>query len=147
MKLFCLIPILAVLVFSGAAFAEVEIDDFTFLTVNVTGFDKIEGSVRIAFYDSEEGFASDPDEALYSTDEPVTSDAVTFTFDFLPRGVYAFAVYHDEDDDGELDMKFYGPPSEKVGASNNATGRMGPPSFEDASFVLGSEPVEMTIEL
>ena len=144
-----ILPILtfALLIFSGVAFAEVEIDDFTLLTVNVTGFDEIEGSVRLALYDSEEGFASDLDAAVYSAAEPVTSDTVTFTFDFLPRGVYAFSVYHDEDDDGELDMKFYGPPSEKVGASNNATGRMGPPSFEDASFILGSERVEMTIEL
>lgn len=147
MKFFLLIFSFALLTISGVAFAEVEIDDFTFLTVNVIGFDEIEGSVRIAFYTSEDGFASDLEKAVYDAAEPVTTDTVTFTFDFLPRGVYAFSVYHDEDDDGELDMKFYGPPSEKVGASNNATGRMGPPSFEDASFALGSEPVEMTIEL
>lgn len=147
MKLFCLILPLALVTFSGGAFAEIEIDDYTLLTVNVTGFDKIEGSVRLAFYDSEDGFASDFEKALFIAAEPVTSETVIFTFDFLPAGVYAFSVYHDEDDDGELDMKFYGPPSEKVGASNNATGRMGPPSFEDASFVLGSEPLEMSINL
>ncbi len=147
MKLNCLIILLALITFSSSAFAEVEIDDYTLLTVNVTGFDKIEGSVRIAFYMSDDGFASDLEKAVYDAAEPVTSEIVTFTFDILPAGVYAFSVYHDEDDDGELDMKFYGPPSEKVGASNNATGRMGPPSFEDASFILGSEPVEMTIEL
>ncbi len=146
MKLFLLLPF-ALLTLSVVAFAEVEVDDYTYLTVNVTGFDKIEGSVRIAFYMSDDGFASDLEKAVYDAAEPVTSETVTFTFDFLPAGVYAFSVYHDEDNDGELDMRFYGPPSEKVGASNNATGRMGPPSFEDASFDLGIEPLEMTIEL
>lgn len=147
MKLFLLISSFVLPGISGVAFAEIEVNDFTHLTVNVTGFDKIEGSVRLALYDTEDGFASDLDKAIYDAAEPVTSETVTFTFDFLQAGVYAFSVYHDEDNDGELDMKFYGPPSEKVGASNNATGRMGPPSFEDASFELGIEPIEMTIEL
>lgn len=117
------------------------------LTVHVTGFDTTSGFVRLAVYDSEDGFAADLEKSMYQTSESVNSDTVTFLINSLDTGTFAFTVYHDEDGDGELDMKFYGPPSEKAGASNNATGRMGPPSFEDASFILGTEPVEMTINL
>lgn len=119
----------------------------TLLSVRIAGFDSISGYVRLVVFDSEYGFPRDTEQSVYQASEPVTSDTVLFTIDSLEPGTYAITVYHDEDGDGELDMKFYGPPSEKVGTSNDARGRMGPPGFEDASFVLGSEPLEMTINL
>jgi uncharacterized protein (DUF2141 family) len=35
-----------------------------------------------------------------------------------------------------MDTKLFGIPKEPYGFSNNAKGFMGPPSFEDAKFVL-----------
>lgn len=117
------------------------------LTVQITGFDSITGFARLVVFDSEDGFPMDAEQSVYRASEPVESDIVTFSISTLGEGTFAITVYHDQDGDGQLDMKFYGPPSEKVGTSNDARGRMGPPSFEDASFVLGSEPLEMTITL
>lgn len=119
----------------------------TLLTVQITGFEEITGFARMVVFNSEEGFPRDTAQAVYSASEPVNSDPVTFTIESLEPGIYAITVYHDEDGDGELDMKFYGPPSEKVGTSNDARGRMGPPSFEDACFTLGNEPLEIIITL
>jgi uncharacterized protein (DUF2141 family) len=44
------------------------------------------------------------------------------------------AVFHDENGNGKLDMGWFPlpGPSEGTAASNGATGRMGPPTFEDA---------------
>ena len=117
------------------------------LTVQITGFEEITGFARMEIFSSEDGFPRDTSRSVYSASEPVNSDPVTFTIESLEPGIYAITVYHDEDGDGELDMKFFGPPSEKVGTSNNARGRMGPPSFEDACFTLGNEPLEITITL
>ncbi len=119
----------------------------TLLTVQITGFEEISGFARMVIFNSEEGFPRDTAQGVYSASEPVNSDPVTFTIESLEPGTYAITVYHDEDGDGELDMKFYGPPSEKVGTSNDARGRMGAPSFEDACFTLASEPFEMIITL
>lgn len=119
----------------------------TLLTVQITGFEEITGFARMVVFNSEEGFPRDSEQSVYSASEPVNSDPVTFTIESLEPGIYAITVYHDEDGDGELDMEFYGPPSEKVGTSNDARGRMGPPSFEDACFELASEPLEMIITL
>ncbi|MCK5785878.1 MAG: DUF2141 domain-containing protein [Candidatus Sabulitectum sp.] len=117
------------------------------LTVQITGFESTTGDVRLAVFDSEDGFPRDPEQAIYTENRPVDAFAVIFSIEALEPGTYAITVFHDEDGDGELDMKFYGPPSEKVGSSNDARGMMGPPSFEDASFELGSEPLVMTITL
>ena len=119
----------------------------TLLTIDVTGFQTITGDVLLSIFNSEDGFPKDADKAVYSASLPVTSNTVTFEIESLEPGTYAATVFHDEDSDGELDRRFYGPPAEKVGASNNARGRMGPPSFEDASFELGREPLETTITL
>lgn len=51
-------------------------------------------------------------------------------------GPWAAACFHDENANQRLDTNFFGIPSEGTGATNNARGFMGPPSFEDARFVL-----------
>ena len=54
------------------------------------------------------------------------------TFHNLPKGAYAFAAMHDEDLDGDLDMKGKVPTE---GYALSAMGRLGLPSkFEDAAI-------------
>jgi uncharacterized protein (DUF2141 family) len=43
---------------------------------------------------------------------------------------------HDENDNKKMDTNFIGIPKEDFGCSNNATGFMGPPKYEDAKFML-----------
>ena len=57
----------------------------------------------------------------------------------VPPGVYAAQAFHDEDDNGRLDRTLLGLPKEAMGFSNNAPMHMGPPSFDAASFKVGSE--------
>ena len=54
----------------------------------------------------------------------------------LPPGTYALALIHDENGNGKVDTNWIGMPKEGVGASNNATGTLGPPSWRDAKFEL-----------
>lgn len=117
------------------------------LTVEVSGFERFSGDALMAVFASGEDFPRETDEAVYKAMKPVESATVVFAIDSLPPGVYAIYVYHDEDGDRELDMHWYGPPSEKVGVSNNATGFAGPPSFDDAAFELGEEPLVLEIQL
>lgn len=62
------------------------------------------------------------------------------TFD-VPPGEYAVAVYHDENDNGRLDRGVFGIPVEGTGASNDARGSFGPPSFASARFVYRGQGV------
>jgi uncharacterized protein (DUF2141 family) len=56
----------------------------------------------------------------------------------IAPGDYALAILHDENGNGKVDTNFIGIPKEGVGFSNNATGKMGPPSFDAVRFHVGS---------
>lgn len=55
----------------------------------------------------------------------------------LIPGVYAAAIYHDENDNDVLDTNFIGIPKEGYGFSNNPKLFLGAPSFEEAGFIVG----------
>jgi uncharacterized protein (DUF2141 family) len=106
------------------------------LTVTVTSLRSNDGSVYVSLYNSENGYPKDPNKAFRKTPVKISNQTAVVTFDSLPPGIYAVACYHDEDGNGKLNTNFLGMPTEGVGASNDATGFMGPPSFKDASFSL-----------
>ncbi len=57
----------------------------------------------------------------------------------------AFAVYHDENENGELDLNPVGFPLERYGFSNDARGLLGPPSYDEAKIVPDDQPLEISI--
>ena len=57
-------------------------------------------------------------------------------FKDLPKGEYAVSFVHDENNNKKMDTNFFGIPKEDYGCSNNATGFMGPPKYNDAKFLL-----------
>ncbi len=103
------------------------------LTVMVKGLENDDGMVRIALSDSEEGYTSGG-RPFRRAAVPIQNGIARYTFTDIPYGEYAVKVYHDEDDDEELDTGMFGIPEEAYGFSNNATASFGPPDFEDAKF-------------
>jgi uncharacterized protein (DUF2141 family) len=69
----------------------------------------------------------------------IVQGVAVFTFKGVAPGTYAVAVYHDENGNGKIDSNFMGIPKEKTGASNNAKGKMGPPKFQEAKFVVSGD--------
>lgn len=55
----------------------------------------------------------------------------------LPPGIYAIALFHDENSNRKLD-KFMGVPREGFGFSRNPVVRFGPPKFEQVDIKLES---------
>ena len=60
---------------------------------------------------------------------------------------YAVQVVYDRNKNFKLDTNLFGAPSEPVGFSRDATGRMGPPKFADAQFQYAGEEMKLTINL
>jgi len=106
------------------------------LDIVVSGIHSDKGTLYLSLYNSEKGFPKDPKTAFRLTYGRIVNGISTFRFDHLPKGTYAVACYHDENGNGKLDNNFFGIPTEGTGASNNATGFMGPPRFRDAKFTL-----------
>jgi uncharacterized protein (DUF2141 family) len=109
------------------------------LTVNLKGLKSDKGMVDVALYNDAEAYPTKPDRAVAKLRSPIANGAAVVEFKNLDPGTYAVAAYHDVNDNGKLDANFIGIPKEPTGASNDAKGRMGPPSFKDAQFALSTD--------
>ncbi len=65
----------------------------------------------------------------------------------IPAGTYAAAAYHDENDNGRLDLTSVGVPAEGRGYSNTSQVALSVPSFADASFEHGQQETRVTVHL
>ena len=114
------------------------------LTVEIHGLESDEGSVAVALFDSATSFEQRTAAVALGTVEPGDGHA-TWSVADLPAGIYAVAVYHDLNDNGELDRTTLGPPSEPYGFSNDARGTFGPPKFNNAAIEL--RPGQQTVQI
>lgn len=114
------------------------------LKVTISGFENDQGQALLALVNSEETFESEipADERIVLG---IENRIATFEIKNLVYGEYAIKVFHDEDQDGELDSNFFGKPTEAYGFSNNARGTFGPPDYEEAKFLISQKELEMTI--
>ena len=116
------------------------------LTVWIQGMRSSQGSVRIAIYDDAAAFqARDVSRAFAAFQSRATAGRMGITIHDLPAGKYAVAVHHDEDGNGKMNKGMI-LPTEGFGFSNGAS-CFGIPSFQDASVVVGTENLTVTIEM
>lgn len=115
------------------------------IEIKVTGARSNLGVYALAVFDSEDRFQRRA-EAVKSTTLPA-QDAASWSIDALPPGEYAVAVFHDENENGNLDRHALGFPLEPYGFSNNARGKFGPPTYEQVKFQVGDTPVQLEIQL
>lgn len=114
------------------------------IVINILNFDSNQGKVFIGLYDTEENFLKVSVKGLIAK---VEYNKCSVTLKDIPVGVYAISVYHDENDNGNLDTNFLGIPKEDTGCSNNAPARFGPPKWEDAKFEVKNETIIQNINL
>ena len=114
------------------------------LEVSVSGLKNDKGVLVVALLSSEAMYDSG---AVVHRDEsvPIRAGRARVTFEGLAYGDYAVKTFHDENANGKLDTNFVGFPKEGFGFSNNAMGRFGPPSFEQAKFSIGSAKLRIEI--
>jgi uncharacterized protein (DUF2141 family) len=103
------------------------------LTITVNGVHSSTGTVFIAVYDSDSSFMNQP-QAKVRARSKATKGQMTFVIPYLPKGNYAVASYHDENDNGKMDANSLGIPTEGYGFSNDAQGNAGPPKYSQAAF-------------
>ncbi|WP_226986776.1 DUF2141 domain-containing protein [Chlorobaculum tepidum] len=117
------------------------------ITVRITGLRSTNGNLSVALFNAKKGFPGKYERAVRRAKIPAAGSEPLVVFGDIPYGTYAVAVQHDENANGKLDANFLGMPKEGVGSSNNPKSKFGPPSFDDASFVLDKKTMELTINL
>ena len=103
------------------------------VTVTMTGFDNDKGTAMVGLYNSEENFL---ESGLMYSKSKIENETATVTFTNVPDGDYAVSCFHDEDDNGKLNMFMGLMPTEDYGTSNNAPANFGPPKWKDAKFEI-----------
>lgn len=140
------IPLLNVHVFAqGNSYSEPTSFNAEF-KLQITDIPELKGEIRIAIFDSEESYDKKK-EPVHAIVLAADSNSITWSDEQLPYGEYAIAVYHDKNQNGELDTNILGIPKESYGFSNDARGKFGPASWNDAHFEVKSETVIHTISV
>lgn len=115
------------------------------ITLKINGIQEVKGDMSVALYNNADDFPG-RENYIVGKDIPIKSKAFEYVFNDIPFGTYAIAIYHDLDKNGELNKNWIGIPKEPYGFSNDATGRMGPPDYEDATFEVEKD-MEIIITL
>jgi len=109
------------------------------IEVNINNLDNDDGNVKVGLYNEKASFL----EATYKSDVvKISKKSAATTFTNVPDGIYAVSIFHDEDNDGKLNMFMGTIPTEDYGCSNNAKGMFGPPKWEDAKFEVKNDEVK-----
>lgn len=105
------------------------------ITISINSIRNSKGTVKWAVYNNEANFNSTKvgfsDAGFVSSKE----GTVTIKTKHLPDGTYAISVFHDENNNSDVDFSFFGLPVEGFGFSQNPRIYFGPPKFNQCTFV------------
>lgn len=115
------------------------------LAVTVEAVRSDAGQVKLMLFDKADGFRKE-DQALRILSLPARTGSLLAVMDNLNPGTYALVVYHDENNDGKLNMRLGMFPKEGYGLSNNPK-VSGPPRFRESAFEFSGHEVLAAIRL
>ncbi len=114
------------------------------LTVTVESIAQTQGTIVLGLFDEA---SYNGDGAVDGANLKVEGNDVTVTFEGLEPGEYAVKLYHDINDDGEMNTNPFGMPTEPFAFSNDAKGRFGPAKWDAAKFSVSADGTVHTIKL
>lgn len=115
------------------------------ITVKVVGIQNKKGVIEIGLYSNPAKFPI-PGKTLKMVRPSIPGKDLTYTFENLPKGDYAIAIYHDENSDKKCNRNFFGIPTEAYAFSNNFRPLFSVPKFTDCSFqVDGAKKVTILL--
>lgn len=146
-----IVALSAVLLASGSASAQQESctgrEGPVRLNVQVEGVRNSEGLIAVTLYADDSSRFLARRGSLYVGRTPARAP-VTSTCIYLPStGVYALAVYHDEDANRSINRSAIGLPTEGVGFSNNPRLVLSIPSFRSVRLSVPRDNMRTTVRL
>ncbi|MEM6378310.1 MAG: DUF2141 domain-containing protein [Bacteroidota bacterium] len=104
------------------------------LELQLQNIKSFSGCIRIAVYDNEEAFSNDGTVVWGKVVSNINSKNISLKVDDLPFGDYAIALYHDKNDNDQIDKNTFGIPTEPYAFSNNPKVKWKQPTFEESKF-------------
>ena len=127
--------------------AQVTTDTGTVLELKITDLKNTRGKVLVSLFIDEASFLKTPYKTV-AVDISEAKEALA-RFDGLKAGAYALAVFHDKNDNGELDTNFLGIPKEGYGWSNNPKPTFRAARYDECMFTIatGSDTLSLEIQI
>jgi uncharacterized protein (DUF2141 family) len=123
--------VIAIFIFSGLFCSSAQ-ESHT-ITIHFEGMKSDKGSLFVAIYDTKNSFLK---KRFKGDITKIVDNKATIILKDIPTGEYAVSAFHDANNNKKMDTNFFGIPKEPIGISNNATGFMGPPKYNDAKFTV-----------
>jgi uncharacterized protein (DUF2141 family) len=140
---------IAALLLSMISLADDAVSGQSTLDIKVTNITNANGIIHLSLQNSAEGWLStDPDvKTFLDVSKEITStEDIIISVENLPAGEYAISLFHDLNNNLELDTNFIGYPNEPFGFSA-PMGFTGPPKIEDAKVEVTAGKSNLEIEL
>jgi len=115
------------------------------LTVQISNIEDLKGTLYVGIFKNGGDFPDD-DYRVEGMLQKVSAETESVTIN-LPEGTYAVSVFHDVNENGELDTNFLGIPTEPYCFSQNYRPKLSAPDFKDCAFQMGVSDQRMTLEL
>lgn len=116
-------------------------------TVILSGLDKKQGTLYIAWYDKEINFKKQVDPVFTQSLVIDEKEQVSVAFENIAAGRYAIAVLLDQDGNKKMSTNLLGIPREKYGFSNNVYPAFRAANWKEASFELTDTDGEIRIRM
>jgi uncharacterized protein (DUF2141 family) len=136
------------LAFAGAAAADSKCDgDGPHLKVIVDGLRNAQGYISVELYPDDPKLFLGHNQQLVVAHDKLDKAAVTVCLDVPHSGMYALAVYHDENGDDQFNRSKLGIPTEGFGLSNNPHILFGLPKFDKVRFYVADDETTLHVDL
>ena len=113
-------------------------------TIIINGVEHDKGFIDVKIYEDKESFLKE-DQAIESIRKKPTRGKTIIPLSKLHEGEVAIVVYHDENNDKELNTSLFWRPKEGYAFSNNYIPK-GPPSFSKAMIsLIHGEPINIEL--
>ncbi|MFY8035772.1 MAG: DUF2141 domain-containing protein [Cyclobacteriaceae bacterium] len=117
------------------------------LKIKITGFKDNGGKCVIMLFKAEPGFPKEPKNAVQVFPVVIQNKSCELTIPSLDTGTWAVSVFHDANENGEVDTNFLGIPKEGIGVSKNVIPAMRAPRFDECRFQLTEPKMELQIQM
>lgn len=117
------------------------------VTVQVENLKNEKGVCRACLYNDAKSFPGEKGKAVSCKSAKISNGKSTIVFENVTNGMYAISVFHDENNNNDLDENFLGIPKEGYGASKNVLPKMSKPSFDDNAFKVNNQPVNLLVKI
>lgn len=114
------------------------------LNLEIKNIKNKKGKIRITVFDNQKDFLKKGEEIPVKVNQ---TGSIKVNLDDLPFGTYAISIFHDLNNNGKLDVNFFGIPEEPYGFSNNIRPRFRAPKYNESEFTFDREGQSMDIKL